>query len=574
MGNNRSIYKTVNSNVDYDDALKQIGNYINDIDNIRDKFLNRIIISRTTPLLKNITEKSINDISNSKKQKGGANGGSDPDDDSNELNEDFSYTKLEDENIEDAKEFESSEEKQPEINLSEEYNKVFNIGFAINSETEKISNIKEEKIPIELVEEKENKVGGALTIQLSYYQDLRLEILNDLKDEISGYFQNSDTGLLLKDLITDIYILYKVVYNKKINKNIKKRCSPSKMSNILKTKIPDATNYFIDKTETNLVQIDNWNFKIKQPGGTNKTIKLSDKFMNLVNDSNILKRRYLTKELPVEQEDECNKYPDHTFFKSYDDLVNNKIIPNVYYTNTLGQQKNYDFVDYDNVLNKDYSNCNHKMDETLLEQINLNKIYQLKISLLTSIQQQILNQLYTLFKQLVDYSDDKNIFEKFFTSKELNEKYEYLINIILLKKDDNDESLLNIVSKFYNNNGKDKNTINTNELKKYTDNFNFGIIKAENLYLELLNDNSFFDGETEIKIRKSINRICEGSRQYYAPRSKNLNDKTKVKTDYNKYSQPNIELPKSESIPHPINPPVSNPSVSNPSVSNPPVSNT
>lgn len=499
----QTVSRKLEKNIDYDDALIQMEEFITELDNKRKKYLDSIIITRTTDLLEGVTESSIKNI----------------------VNNNLGITD------------ETNMTKENKTNVGNEvnnYKNTYNVGFRINDKTESISNLA-------------SSTTASTDASSSTFIDKQTELINDLKTELENYFKDAETGAMFKSLIQDIYILYKVVYNKKIHKNIKKRCSPYKKIKKLgvELKVPDENAYFTNKTSSSLFQIDDWRFNVDNK---NRKFELSTKFKDLVNEKNINKREYLTKEITVAQDtlgkNLCDTYPNHKFFKDYDELTVNNIMPNIYYSSKTSQQKNYSFVDYDKLLNEDnFKNCKNPIDKNIFENINFNKVYQIKIEFLSKIQQNILNELYGLFKELVDYSDDNNPFENFYEKDELDTKYkETLFDKILLLGRDN-KSLSEIVEGFFVlENSKQK--FNTANFEDYFKTFSIGILKAEDLYLDLLNDTKFINSKDEKENIDDLYRTCEGSYQIRDKREKS-DTGIKSKTEFIKYEKPiTTETPK------------------------------
>ncbi len=498
----QTVSRKLEKNIDYDDALIQMEEFITELDNNRTKYINNIIITRTTNLLEGITESTIDTIAK------------------NNLGI-IDKTKMTD------------EDKTNVENEGNNYKNTYNVGFRINDKTESISNLDSTN-----ASSSASTTASTISSNFSAKQE---SLINGLKTELNKYFNDVKMGALFKSLVTDIYILYKVVYNKKIHKNIKKRCSPYKKikkAGVVPKDIPDENAYFTNNTSSSLFQIDDWKFNVDNK---NRIFELSKKFKDLVNEKNINKREYLTKEITVAQDtlgkNLCDTYPNHKFFKDYDELVDNNIMPNIYYSSKTSQQKNYSFVDYDKLLNESkFQNCKNPIDKNILENINLNKVYQIKIEFLSKIQQNILKELYGLFKELVDYSDDNNPFENFYENDELDKKYkETLFDKILLLGRDN-KSLSEIVEGFFESK-ESKQTFNQENFTNYFNTFQIGILKAEDLYLELLNDTKFINSKVEREYIDDLYRTCEGSYQIIDKREKSNMD-IKTKTEFIKYKKP------------------------------------
>jgi hypothetical protein len=497
-------------NVDYDKALNQMEDFITKLDKNRERFINENLkITRTSNLLEGATQAIIIGF--------------------------------------------GDEEK-------DSYTNTYNVGFIINEKTEKISNLNY------------SSTSSASAGQSSYkYTDKLTDMKKDLIKQLKLYFygnkddgsnDNTQPGVILKKLVTDIYILYKFVYNKKIEKNIKKRCSPYKKikkAGMLPKNIPDENAYFTDNTQTKLYQIDSWKF----PNYYNpkNPYVLSDKFYEYVKQNGINKRAYNTKEITSGLQDAtgtigekiCSDISGHKFFTDYTDLTDYNIMPNVYESSIISQQKNYSFADYDTILDKtDFKNCKNGnvIDENDLEAINLNKIYQLKIILLSNIQQEILNKLYSLFKDLVDYSDDNQPFENFYQNQtELDKIYETLFKDIIINKD-NKDSLSTIINTFFQVNSDGDNEFKYEKFTNFFEDFKIGITRAEELYLELLQDTTFLNAKDEAYYIEKLYTTCSGEAQYLNKRKvlKNNSDKLtgkellknyKTKTEFVKYAKPN-----------------------------------
>ncbi len=496
-------------NVDYDKALNQMEEFINKLDKNRDKFIyDNLKITRTTNLLEGATEAIINGFIN-------------------------------------------NDEK-------ESYKNTYNVGFIINDKTEKISNLEVSSSSSASAVQSAVQSSDTYTNKVNVMKDnlikqLKLYFYGNKLDGSSD-IDNTQPGVIFKNLVTDIYILYKFVYNKKIEKNIKKRCSPYKKikkAGMVPKDIPDENAYFKDNTQTKLYQIDSWKF----PNYYNpkNPYELSDKFDEYVIQKGINKRAYNTKEITSGLQDAsgtigekiCSDISGHKFFTDYKDLTNYNIMPNVYESSIVDQQKNYSFADYDRILDKDdFKNCKYGnvIDENDLEAINLNKIYQIKIILLSNIQQKILDKLYTLFKDLVDYSDDNQPFENFYENKDILEnKYDNLFNDIIMKKE-NDKPLSDIINTFFEANSNGDNEFKYDKLETFLKDFKIGITRAEELYLELLQDEVFTNAKDEASYIEKLYTTCNAEPQYLNKR-KVLKDKEllknyKTKTEFVKYTKP------------------------------------
>ncbi len=504
-------------NVDYDKALNQMEDFITKLDKNREKFINENLkITRTSNLLEGATTAVIDELA-------------------------------------------SNEEK-------DSYKNTYNVGFIINDKTEKISNLNDSS----------TITSSASAVPLSPKYTEKVKGMRDkLITQLKLYFYGDNTqpqpGVIFKKLVTDIYILYKFVYNKKIEKNIKKRCSPYKKikkAGMVPKDIPDENAYFKDNTQTKLYQIDSWKF----PNYYNpkNPYRLSDIFYEYVKQKGINKRAYNTKEITSGLQDDtgtigekiCSDISGHKFFTDYTDLTDYNIMPNVYESSIISQQKNYSFADYDTILDKtDFQNCKNGnvIDENDLEAINLNKIYQLKIILLSNIQQKILDELYSLFKDLVDYSDDNQPFENFYENKEdLDKIYNTLFDDIIMKND-NKDSLSTIINSFFEKN-KDDNEFKYEKFTNFFENFKIGITRAEELYLELLQDTTFLNAKDEAYYIDKLYTTCSGETQYLNKRKvlKNNSDKLKdkellknykTKTEFVKYAKPTDSTSSTSTLP-------------------------
>ncbi len=479
MGNNasRKINQLKNKGSVYDDALIEIEDFKEKLDSNRQKFIKSILITQKLSFLE-----SIDEVKNSTDFKVGLG--------LIELNKLESLILIpkninivnfnggNDENIN-----EGNNEGNNEVNNT-------NVNNSASKEDNKTNTISNQ----------DNKIN---TKKLESYIKNNKELVNDKKllldfiiKDLNEYFKTGN-GIVISNIINDLFEIYKYVYSTKIDKRIKKRCVPIKPNDKLLENPIDKLRYFDNSNQTNTQK------------SLLNNIKMSNNLKTLIED---LKYNDISTIIyNITDKTECETNTDFKL-REYSDLAKYGIMPDIYKTSLIQKERNYTFIDYDYYLNKE--NCKNKIDlsDDIKNILILNKLYQIKIIILTKIQQNILQKTYNKFKELFYYDKAGNKMEKYNPDTTLLDSYYnknngFIANIFKSSTEIEDKSLSDIVNLVYD--------INTNEKKQeyelYFQQNSIGIIQAEKLYNELINDKDFYSKKYQDIAIQKINDKCDNS---------------------------------------------------------------